>query len=353
LIEPKGGLQPLTPGTAIIARPCRATRGPLLVFFDTDGGGAFEFSADQLPEEDRVDLWRDTVARQMRIDSQPLPGCALKVDVRGYAWPGLKIAKASLSSTRDERTRELIANGDDEINLVINLSGPVTAMARGSAASLGEGDGFAVSSLEPAVFTRPSPGSAIGLSLPRQAIDSRVRHLDAGLARIIPARSEFLQLLRNYSCFLLDNKSPIPSEVRDSIVVHVSELVALVLRPSREIASAVAGLGNPAARLAGIKADVIENSGNRNLTTDWLAQRHNLSARYIQMLFESEQTTLSAFLLERRLTCVHQMLSDLRQSSRTISAIAFECGFGDLSYFNRAFRNRYGMTPSDARVRAL
>jgi AraC-like DNA-binding protein len=323
------------------------------VFSDTNGGGTFEFSTDQLPEEDRVDLWRDTVARQMRIDSQPLPGCALKVDVRGYAWPGLTIAKASLSGIRDERTRELITEGDDEINLVINLSGPVTAMARGSAALLGEGDGFAVSSAEPAVFTRPCPGSAIGLSLPRQAIDQRVRHLDAGLARVIPAQSASLQWLRNYSCFLLDNKSPIPSEARDSIVVHVSELVALVLGPSRQIAAAVAGLGNPAARLAGIKADVIENSGNRNLTTEWLAQRHNLSARYIQMLFESEQTTLSAFLLERRLACVHEVLSDLRRNSRTISAIAFECGFGDLSYFNHAFRKRYGMTPSEARARAI
>jgi AraC-like DNA-binding protein len=288
----------------------------------------------------------------MRIDSQPLPGCTLKVDIGGYAWPGLTIAKASLSGIRDERTRESIADGDDEINLVINMSGPVTVAARGSATLLGEGEGFAISSLEPAVFTRPSPGSAIGLSLPRRAIDSRVRHLDAGLARVIPARSELLQLLKNYSGFLLDNRSPIPPEVREVIVIHVSELVALVLGPSREIASAVAGLGNPAARLVGIKADVIENSGNRNLTTDWLAQRHNLSARYIQMMFESERTTLSAFLLERRLARVHELLSDLRQNSRSISAIAFECGFGDLSYFNRAFRKRYGMTPSGARARA-
>jgi AraC-like DNA-binding protein len=324
----------------------------LPVFFDAKVGDAFEFSTDLLPEKDRVALWRDTAARQMRIDSQPLPGCPLKVDIKGYAWPGLTIAKASLSGIRDERIHELIADGDDEINLVINLSGPVTVTARGSAALLGEGDGFAISSLEPAVFTRPSPGSAIGFSLPRQAIGSRVRHLEPALARAIPAQLESLRLLKNYSSFLLDNKSRIPPEVREAIVVHISDLVALVLGPSRETASASAGLGNPAARLVSIKADVIENSGNRNLTIDWLAQRHNISARYIQMIFESEQTTLSIFLLERRLARVHEVLSDLRRSSRSISAIAFECGFGDLSYFNRAFRKRYGMTPSDVRARA-
>jgi AraC-like DNA-binding protein len=322
------------------------------VFSETNDGGTFKFSTDQLPEGDRVALWRDTAARQMRIDSQPLAGCALKVDIGGYIWPGLTIAKASLSCTRDERTRELIVDGGDEINFLINLSGPVTVAARGSATLLGEGDGFAVSSLEPAVFTRPSPGVAIGISLPRQAIDTRVRHLDAGLARIIPAESGSLQLLRNYCSFLFDNRPPIPLEARDAIVTHVSELVALLLGPSREIASAAAVMGNPAARLIRIKADVIENFSNRNLTTDWLAQRHNLSARYVQMLFESEQTTLSAFLLEQRLERAHESLSDVSRRLHSISAIAFECGFGDLSYFNRAFRKRYAMTPSAVRTRA-
>jgi AraC-like DNA-binding protein len=43
------------------------------------------------------------------------------------------------------------------------------------------------------------------------------------------------------------------------------------------------------------------------------------------------------------------MLRDPRFDSRTISSVAFEVGFGDLSYFNRTFRSRYGMTPSDVR----
>jgi AraC-like DNA-binding protein len=32
-----------------------------------------------------------------------------------------------------------------------------------------------------------------------------------------------------------------------------------------------------------------------------------------------------------------------------ISDIAFDCGFNDLSYFNRCFRRRFGLTPSAAR----
>ncbi len=46
------------------------------------------------------------------------------------------------------------------------------------------------------------------------------------------------------------------------------------------------------------------------------------------------------------------MLTDLRFTDRTVSSVAFEAGFGDLSYFNRAFRRLYGATPSDVRAKA-
>ena len=67
------------------------------------------------------------------------------------------------------------------------------------------------------------------------------------------------------------------------------------------------------------------------------------------MLFESEGTTFTEYVLEQRLTCAYHMLADSARHDWTISAIAFEVGFGNLSYFNRVFRRRFGMTPSDAR----
>ncbi|RUX33774.1 helix-turn-helix domain-containing protein, partial [Mesorhizobium sp. M7A.F.Ca.CA.002.09.1.1] len=39
-------------------------------------------------------------------------------------------------------------------------------------------------------------------------------------------------------------------------------------------------------------------------------------------------------------------------AGRSITAIAYEAGFNDLSYFNRAFRRRYDATPSDVRAAA-
>jgi AraC-like DNA-binding protein len=43
---------------------------------------------------------------------------------------------------------------------------------------------------------------------------------------------------------------------------------------------------------------------------------------------------------------------DPRFDDRSVSAIAFACGFGDLSGFNRAFKDAY-VTPSEMRSAAL
>jgi AraC-like DNA-binding protein len=37
---------------------------------------------------------------------------------------------------------------------------------------------------------------------------------------------------------------------------------------------------------------------------------------------------------------------------RKVSEIAYACGFNEISYFNQAFRRRFGATPSDVRAAA-
>jgi AraC-like DNA-binding protein len=88
---------------------------------------------------------------------------------------------------------------------------------------------------------------------------------------------------------------------------------------------------------------------NEGLCVADAAVRRGVTPRYVQMLFESEGTTFTQYVLEQRLTRALRMLGDPRHQDWTISAIAFEVGFGNLSYFNRTFRRHFGMTPSDAR----
>jgi AraC-like DNA-binding protein len=107
-----------------------------------------------------------------------------------------------------------------------------------------------------------------------------------------------------------------------------------------------------AARLSVIKSDILNNVRQHTLSIHGTASRHGISVRYIRQLFAADGTSFADFVLDQRLAAVHLMLSDVRFADRTISAIVFEAGFGDVSEFSRAFQRRYGVTPSDVREAA-
>jgi AraC-like DNA-binding protein len=165
----------------------------------------------------------------------------------------------------------------------------------------------------------------------------------------IPNTIEPLRLLAGYIGLLVkDHTLMETAELRRLAVHHVHDLLAMALGANRDAAEIAAGRGLRAARLRAIKADIAQNFAG-DVTVAALSARHQLSPRYIRRLFESENTSLSQFVLGQRLTRVHCMLTDLRHANRTISDIALAVGFGDISTFNHEFRRRFGLTPSDVR----
>ncbi len=107
--------------------------------------------------------------------------------------------------------------------------------------------------------------------------------------------------------------------------------------------------GIRAARLHTIKSDILENLRQLSFSIHGVASRHGITVSYVRQLFAAEGITFTEFVLQQRLAAAHLMLRDARFADRSISAVAFVIGFGDLPNFNRAFRRRYGMKPSEMR----
>jgi AraC-like DNA-binding protein len=142
-------------------------------------------------------------------------------------------------------------------------------------------------------------------------------------------------------------------EVQRLIVSHVYDIAGAAITATRESTLFRDGLGIRAARLRAIRSHILANLGSPQLTVAAVAAHHGITPRYLHKLFETQGTSYSAFVLTQRLRRVHRMLTDLRWASRPISALAFDVGFGDLSYFNREFKRRFNATPSNVRREAL
>jgi AraC-like DNA-binding protein len=132
-------------------------------------------------------------------------------------------------------------------------------------------------------------------------------------------------------------------------VRHLKDLLALAIDDAPGFAETARSRGLRAARLKLAKSYVITHSERRDVSIGSVAANLHVAPRYLQRLFEADGTTFSDFLIRQRLARAHQLLSDPNAQKLAISSIAYDVGFGDLSYFNRRFRRQYGLTPGEVR----
>ena len=314
----------------------------------------FRFSTADWVERDRLPIFREQIGRMIvRLDPEPLIDGAFHAEANVRELPGLGIGSWSCSNLRIARPRELL-DGTDDLVLTIITSGNVNASQRGREIALGPGEAVLMSSAEAGNMAVPlSPTRFSGLRLPRGALAGLVPDPEDMLMRSLPANTEALRLLALYIRELDDGYRLATPELLGAVVTHLVDLGSLIIGANRDGTAVAEDRGLAAARLATVKADISENLSYGDLTLSAVAARLKLSPRHIQRLFESVGLTFSEFTLGQRLARAHRLLTDPRQIGSTIGTIAFESGFGDLSYFNRTFRRHYGATPSEIRAASL
>jgi AraC-like DNA-binding protein len=161
-----------------------------------------------------------------------------------------------------------------------------------------------------------------------------------------------LQLLIRYVGILQEAGTFAVPELRRQAAIHIHDLIALAIGATRDAAEIAKSRGARAARLRAIKEDITTLLDQPDLSVATIAARHRIKPRWVQRLFESAGTTFTEYVLAQRLVRAHRLLTNPLYANQKVSTIALDIGFGDLSYFNRAFRRRYGTTPSELRAAA-
>jgi AraC-like DNA-binding protein len=312
------------------------------------GFTTLRFSTADLPEKDRMAMWRDYYCRaMMKLDIEPINEGQVEFSILARELPGVRVMSTAMSPVRQTRTREFLADGNDDLIFIINQTGTATAYSRGRDVLLREGDALLMSASETKVFDRHSYGGSLSFRIPRPILSSMITYIDDIVMQMIPQNTDALKLLAGYAAPLFNDIALATPEFRRTAVNHLHDLVALALGAAR--GGIATGRAIPAARLRMAKSYIVENSNRRDLSVSVVAAHLGLTPRNLQRLFESDGTTFSEFLLAQRLSRAHRMLTEPRLAQNPVGSIAYDAGFGDLSYFNRSFKRRYGVTPRDVR----
>ncbi len=301
-------------------------------------------STAALPLSQRVAFWKDIFAagdQSLSIETQP--------EVFSGALTRLSAGELEITSvTSTPLTTHRPPSDARAFSLQLVHTGRCHLRHAGADFVAESGDMFVVDASKPydLAFTRPVQG--LVLSLPWERFGGHAKELESLAGRPMnrnggPA-GVLSSFIRSAWDQLVERSHDVDAEWPQSASDLIWELLGSVLQ------------GEPSTMRS--RADELRcwatalvdaRLGDPGFSSSALAEGMDISARYLQRVFAEAGTTPARFLLARRLDAAAERLRCGGRYS-SITDIALECGFNDLSYFSRTFRRRFGVSARHYRL---
>lgn len=308
------------------------------------------FNTDALPERERFpafceEMIRRYAALDIRLRDEGQFRGSIDLQLAGAVGVG------HITTTPSDymRTPALMRDGDDALCVVLCLRGGAYQTQRGDDQRLGAGEAVVCDSGHSGAICVTADSEFWSLKIPRpritSLIDRRDRFGGVKLDRDPVAR----QLLFGY---LAGTRHVDLTGGGRAVALHdqhIVDLIALALGADGDVREMIEQGGVRDVRRAAILREIDNRLRDPALSAAATAIRLGITPRYVHLLLEESGRSFAEHVVERRLASIADILRDPRQRHRRIADIALEQGFADLSHFNRAFRRRYGMKPSEMR----
>lgn len=270
----------------------------------------------------------------------------------GQLLPNLVIYENIVSSHLSQQNfAHVAAENKDDLSLVLPLDHSVVILSADRKPVLclpGEAVLMPAGSIHHAINLNTISIALIFASRTRLA--SGLYDLNNYLAeKICSASAPGLRLIIGYTKMLIKMKDELSPELASLASIQINDLLTQLLGAMLGKAEVTQSSNLRAARLKAIKIDILEHIADNELSIHQVALRQRISSQYIRALFHNEETTFADYVTKMRLEHVYRLLCNPLHIGSSISTIAFNLGFNNLSWFNRVFKQRYGLTPKQIR----
>jgi AraC-like DNA-binding protein len=286
---------------------------------------------------DRVALWSDALTAVCGpLLTDPL-GTTLDGTMTFGAIGRLQIGRITVSRHRIGLTPAMArAEQHPVAKVIVQTAGVSVYEQRGEAVTLTPGDGLVYDVSQPHTITSTETTEHFVVTVPHDLVAGRGVRLDRLSAQRFSARAGVGRLAADliHSTFIeLATLSP---GCEDELAGSLLSLMFLPL--PNETAHAGEALRHR------IESYIRDRIRDPELSIDRIASALRCSKRYLHMAFAARDRSIADHIWMTRLDgCRGDLAQD---SERSISEIAFAWGFSSSAHFSRAFRKRFGVTPS-------
>lgn len=311
------------------------------------GVTAIKLTTNNIAPRERQSWLREVICREYTHVEITSPGKQpLFQDLAIYPWQKLQLSVIKSSAiTLQRRSQEPCLMSQDAYFAVVLISGQYQMMQNGREVYLQPGDITVYDATLAHQIQCPDDFAKLIVAIPRGLFREHLAGIDSCTALRIPCdtgtgsiASYFLRTLAGQTGHLNSQEFAMLSEqALDLLTLAVASVRPLNYTLSRSRALAVNR----------IKTFIEQNLQDGRLDTAMICRFSGLSARYINNLFASEDTSLMRYVWKRRLEMSRKDMLNPLSASQPLSEIAFRWGFNDCSHFSRAFKQQFGCSPRE------
>nr|WP_294529764.1 helix-turn-helix domain-containing protein [uncultured Rhodopila sp.] len=303
-------------------------------------------TSSMVPAREQVAFWEDLVGRQllpMRLEAagpQPFRG-----EIEARAVSELGVMKISGQGLHGSHGRAEVARTERHFHLAcVHLGGEARLMHRDEEISLRRGDVFLTDSRHRFALGLEQPWRHLVVAFPAHWLDARLARPELASCAVLRDQP----LARLWARHLADAYSlaeVLPRDAEALFAHHSVELLAQALNERQYPPPIPSEAGRAALYLRAGRMIALE-FGDPALSRDRIAAKLHVSARTLDRIFAARSETVMRRVYDERIRQAAKLLTDPSAAHRTVTEIAFACGFSDVSHFGRVFMARMQMCPS-------
>ncbi|MET3840782.1 AraC family transcriptional regulator [Bradyrhizobium sp. OAE829] len=313
------------------------------------------FASEQLPShlngQEKFSHWQDQWnAVYGSVDHQRADDRPFTVNFEFVPIGAAGIGQLDGSIDRIERSqRDVASDGADNFCVALHSGrSDIISIQNGQEATISR-DTAVLLTAEPGEVLRGPENGWYAINISRARLLALVPNADDLIGKPLDASSPALRHLGRYVEFLMGLKQDGDPALDRHIETMLVDLVALALGARGDPPEIAVSRGVRAARLHDVLAAIKSGFHDPEFSSQSVAQRLGLSRRYVNDLLAESGSGFAERVLEMRLHEARVMLLDAAHDRLKVSEIAWTCGFNEVPYFNRRFRRRFGMTPTELR----
>lgn len=278
----------------------------------------------------------------MELDSSRLERERFSARVDAASLRSIRLVRVASTPISVRRRAQDIAHISDPPYLVkFQLKGESVWSQRGREVHARPGDFVICSTAEPYSLVFRGEYEMPVLVVPESTMRRLTPDPEQFLGLRMPGEDADCGLLSSFVAQVVARMHKLPEPMIHRIEANVLDLLGAVLATR-----ARQGMVSREQLLSQVKAYIQDHLHDRHLGPATLAQVFAVSTRLIHTLFEDEPMTVGKYIRSLRVKSCRHALENSDAARLSLTDLALQWGFYDLSHMSRNFREVYGEPPS-------